>query len=83
MWSDFVHSKYTIRRLLRRIFFFWALTSENLCQAAPVLGEAPPQEECFREYRAFGAEEEPWKEEVFAQELAVPILKSIWCTDFL
>ena len=24
-------------------------------QAAPVLGEAPPQEEFFREYRAFGA----------------------------
>ena len=36
-------------------------------QAAPVLGEAPPQEEFFREYRAFGAEEEPWREEVFAQ----------------
>jgi hypothetical protein len=32
-----------------------------------VLGEAPPQEEFFREYRAFGAEEEPWREEVFAQ----------------
>ena len=60
-----------------------ALTPENLCQAAPVLGEAPPQEEFFREYRAFGAEEEPWKEEVFAQELAVPVLKSIWCSDFI
>jgi len=47
------------------------------------LGEAPPQEEFFREYRAFGAEEEPWKEEVFAQELAVPVLKSIWCSDFI
>ena len=45
-------------------------------QAAPVLGEAPPEEEFFREYRAFGAEEEPWREEVFAQELAAAFMAS-------
>lgn len=45
-------------------------------QAAPVLGEAPPQEEHFREYRAFGAEEEPWREEVFAQELAAAFMSA-------
>jgi len=34
------------------------------------------QEEFFREYRAFGAEEEPWREEVFAQELAAAFMAS-------
>ena len=64
-------------RLLTKIFLL-ALTPENLCQTTPVLGEASPQEEFFLEYHAFGAKEEPWKEEVFSQELAVPVLKSIW-----
>mmetsp|Transcript_21146 Transcript_21146/g.50226 ORF Transcript_21146/g.50226 Transcript_21146/m.50226 type:complete len:248 (-) Transcript_21146:492-1235(-) len=43
-------------------------------QMAPVLGEVPPQEEYYREYRALGAEEEPWREEVFAQELAAAFM---------
>ena len=32
-----------------------------------------PQEH-YREYRAFGAEDEPWREEVFAQELAAAFM---------
>ena len=37
-------------------------------QMAPVLGLEPPRtDEFFREYRAFGAEEEPWREEVCAR----------------
>lgn len=44
-------------------------------QLAPVLGAptAAPQEH-YREYRAFGAEDEPWREEVFAQELAAAFM---------
>mmetsp|Transcript_44910 Transcript_44910/g.109498 ORF Transcript_44910/g.109498 Transcript_44910/m.109498 type:complete len:245 (+) Transcript_44910:168-902(+) len=43
-------------------------------QLAPVLGEAPPEVEFWREYRAFNAEDEPWREEVFAQELAAAFM---------
>jgi hypothetical protein len=39
-----------------------------------VLGEAPPEEEFCREYRALNAEDEPWREEVFAQELAASFM---------
>mmetsp|Transcript_7612 Transcript_7612/g.23020 ORF Transcript_7612/g.23020 Transcript_7612/m.23020 type:complete len:252 (-) Transcript_7612:209-964(-) len=44
-------------------------------QLAPVLGPPPPAaQEHYREYRAFGAEDEPWREEVFAQELAAAFM---------
>ena len=32
------------------------------------------QQDFYREYRAFGAEDEPWREEVFAQELAASFM---------
>ncbi len=41
---------------------------------------AAAQQEHYREYRAFGAEDEPWREEVFAQELAAAFMAaSILC----
>mmetsp|Transcript_61896 Transcript_61896/g.134468 ORF Transcript_61896/g.134468 Transcript_61896/m.134468 type:complete len:94 (-) Transcript_61896:30-311(-) len=38
------------------------------------MGSAPAPVEFFREYRALNAEEEPWREEVFVQELAAAFM---------